>query len=97
MSRLINVVPTVTTRRVASLMIQDAEVTTGADAVLRHLREIPPGQHVALIALLLSQCKLTAKQGAYSVVNQHGTILKRGHELSHVLKVFDKALRLIET
>ncbi|MGQ3210576.1 DUF2794 domain-containing protein [Shinella sp.] len=41
--------------------------------------------------------KLTAKQGAYSVINQHGTILKRGHELSQVLKVFDKALRLIET
>ena len=41
--------------------------------------------------------KLAAKQGAYSVVNQHGTILKRGHELKQVLKVFDKVLRLIET
>ena len=41
--------------------------------------------------------KLAAKQGAYSVVNQHGTILKRGHELNQVLKVFDKVLRLIET
>ena len=41
--------------------------------------------------------KLAAKQGAYSVVNQHGTILKRGQELTQVLKVFDKALRLIET
>lgn len=40
--------------------------------------------------------KLAARQGAYSVVNTHGTILKRGHELSQVLKVFDKALRLID-
>ena len=41
--------------------------------------------------------KLAAKQGAYSVLNIHGTILKRGHELAQVLKVFDKVLRLVET
>ena len=41
--------------------------------------------------------KLAAKQGAFSVVNVHGTILKRGHELAQVLKVFDKVLRLVET
>ena len=41
--------------------------------------------------------KLAARQGAYSVLNTHGTILKRGHELGQVLKVFDKALRLIDT
>lgn len=41
--------------------------------------------------------KLAAKQGAYSVVNAHGTILKRGHELAQVLKVFDKVLKLVET
>jgi len=40
--------------------------------------------------------KLAAKQGAFSVVNVDGRILKRGHELSQVLKVFDKVLRLIE-
>lgn len=40
--------------------------------------------------------KLAAKQGAYSVINVHGTILKRGHELNQVLKVFDKALKLVE-
>ncbi|MBD8553789.1 DUF2794 domain-containing protein [Rhizobium sp. CFBP 8762] len=40
--------------------------------------------------------KLAAKQGAYSVVNVHGTILKRGHELAQVLKVFDKALKLVD-
>ena len=41
--------------------------------------------------------KLAARQGAYSVLNAHGTILKRGHELAQVLKVFDKALKLIKT
>ena len=40
--------------------------------------------------------KLAAKQGAYSVVNVDGRILKRGHELPQVLKVFDKVLKLIE-
>jgi hypothetical protein len=40
--------------------------------------------------------KLAAKQGAYCVVNTDGRILKRGHELPQVLKVFDKALKLIE-
>ena len=40
--------------------------------------------------------KLAAKQGAYSVINTHGVILKRGHELPQVLKVFNKALKLVE-
>jgi hypothetical protein len=40
--------------------------------------------------------KLSAKQGAYSVINTHGTILKRGHDLPQVLRVFDKVLKLIE-
>jgi hypothetical protein len=40
--------------------------------------------------------KLAGKQGAYSVLNTHGTVLKRGHELPQVLKVFDKVLKLIK-
>ncbi|NTE35610.1 DUF2794 domain-containing protein [Agrobacterium tumefaciens] len=40
--------------------------------------------------------KLAAKQGAYCVVNTDGRILKRGHELPQVLKVFNKVLKLIE-
>ncbi|KQV73156.1 DUF2794 domain-containing protein [Rhizobium sp. Root1220] len=40
--------------------------------------------------------KLAAKQGAYAVINTHGTILKRGHELPQVLKVFSKTLKLVE-
>lgn len=40
--------------------------------------------------------KLAAKQGAFSVINTAGLILKRGHELKQVLKVFDKVLKLVE-
>lgn len=40
--------------------------------------------------------KLAAKQGAFSVVNTQGRILKRGHDLKQVLKVFDKVLKLVE-
>ena len=36
--------------------------------------------------------KLRAKQGQYSVMATGGLILKRGHELAQVLKVFDKKL-----
>lgn len=34
--------------------------------------------------------KLARKQGAYSVVNATGQILKRGHELKNVLRILDK-------
>lgn len=39
--------------------------------------------------------KLAAKQGAYLVVSMSGAILKRGHDLAQVLRVFDRTrLRL---
>ena len=41
--------------------------------------------------------KFANKQGAFSVVNVNGMVLKRGHELPQVLKVFDKVLKLIDT
>jgi len=40
--------------------------------------------------------KLARKQGAYSVVAASGLILKRGQDLSRVLTVFDKTLKLVE-
>jgi hypothetical protein len=40
--------------------------------------------------------RLSRKQGAFSVVNANGIILKRGHELGSVLRVFDRSLRLVE-
>lgn len=39
---------------------------------------------------------LRARQGAYSVVAATGAILKRGHELSRVLGVFDSKLKLVK-
>lgn len=36
--------------------------------------------------------QLRNKQGMYSVIAAGGVILKRGHELAQVLKVFDKKL-----
>ena len=36
--------------------------------------------------------KLRAKQGMYAVVAASGHVLKRGHELAQVLRVFDKTL-----
>ncbi len=36
--------------------------------------------------------RLRERQGAYSVVTATGLILKRGHELSQVLRVFDRML-----
>lgn len=40
--------------------------------------------------------KLAQKQGAYAVTDTAGRILKRGHELSRVLKVLEKKPRLID-
>lgn len=40
--------------------------------------------------------KNAKRQGAYSVVAATGLILKRGHELRHVLRVIDRKLQLVE-
>lgn len=40
--------------------------------------------------------KLASKQGAYSVIHTSGRVLKRGHELKQVLKIFEKTLKLVE-
>ena len=39
--------------------------------------------------------RLARRQGAYSVVTALGLVLKRGHELSRVLKVLDKPLKIV--
>ena len=40
---------------------------------------------------------LARKQGAYAVIGQGGVILKRGHDLDQVLKVFDtRRFRVVE-
>ena len=40
--------------------------------------------------------KLARRQGAFSVTAAGGLILKRGQDLSQVLRVFDKALRAVD-
>lgn len=40
--------------------------------------------------------KLARKQGAYAVVGNNGAVLKRGHELGQVLKLFEKQLKLVD-
>jgi len=35
------------------------------------------------------------RQGTFSVVAAGGSVMKRGHELGHVLGVFDRTLRLV--
>jgi hypothetical protein len=39
--------------------------------------------------------KLARRQGAYSVVAASGLIVKRGHDLTQVLKVFDRSPKLV--
>ena len=39
--------------------------------------------------------KLARRQGAYAIVAASGLVLKRGHELARVLRVLDKALKLV--
>ncbi len=40
--------------------------------------------------------KLARKQGAYSVIAAGGQILKRGQDLDRVLRVLEKAVRLVD-
>lgn len=58
-------------------------------SVFRRTSEIPLFQ-------IAKTPKLARKQGAFSVIAAGGRILKRGHELNRVLRVFDKSLRLVK-
>jgi hypothetical protein len=39
--------------------------------------------------------KLSRRQGAFSVISAGGLVMRRGHELERVLRVFDKKLSLV--
>ena len=58
-------------------------------SVFRHASEMP-------LFRIEKRPKLRARQGQYSVVAAGGLILKRGHELAQVLKIFDKKLLKVE-
>ena len=49
-------------------------------------------RHAAEMPLFRIEKRPRARQGQYSVIAAGGVILKRGHELAQVLKIFDKKL-----
>jgi len=57
-------------------------------SVFRRASEIP-------IYRIEKNPRLSRRQGVYSVISATGLILKRGHELERVLRVFDPLLRLV--
>ena len=54
-------------------------------SIFRHAAEIP-------LFRIEKRPRQRAKQGQYSVIAAGGMILKRGHELAQVLRIFDKKL-----
>jgi hypothetical protein len=57
-------------------------------SVFRRTSEVPLFQ-------IVKDPKLARKQGVYSIVAASGMVLKRGHDLARVLKVFDPTLKLV--
>jgi hypothetical protein len=54
-------------------------------SIFRRASEVP-------LLRIEKQPRLRARQGQYSVIAHGGAILKRGHDLAQVLKVFDRKL-----
>lgn len=81
-------------RMVASGIWRDYAIDLMSDravfSVFRRTSEVP-------LFRIEKNPKLAQKQGAYSVIAASGLIMKRGHELERVLRVFDKSLKLIES
>jgi hypothetical protein len=57
-------------------------------SVFRRTSEVP-------IYRIEKNPRLARRQGAYSVVSATGLIVRRGHELDRVLRVFDKGPKLV--
>lgn len=57
-------------------------------SVFRRTSEFP-------IYRIEKQPKLARRQGAYSVISATGLIMRRGHELERVLRVFDRRLSVV--
>jgi hypothetical protein len=62
---------------------------TAVFSVFRRASEVP-------IYRIEKTPRLARKQGAYAVISAAGLILKRGHELTRVLAVLDKGVRLVD-
>ncbi len=57
-------------------------------SVFRRSSEVP-------LFRIVKDPKLARKQGAFSVIATSGMIVKRGHDLAQVLRVFDKSPKLV--
>jgi len=57
-------------------------------SVFRRASEVP-------LYRIEKQPRLARRQGAYSVVAGTGLILKRGHDLANVLRIFDRQMKLV--
>ena len=67
-------------------MLKDAAIFS----VFRRSSEVP-------LYRIEKHPKLARRQGTYMVIGASGQILKRGHELAHVLRVLEKSkLRLVD-
>ena len=58
-------------------------------SVYRHANESP-------LYKIEKNPKLARRQGAYAIIDSSGRNLKRGQDLSQVLKLFEKQLKLVE-
>lgn len=70
------------------------------DYAIDHLREravfsVYRRAHDAPLFQIVKDPRLARKQGMFSVIAATGAVLKRGHELTRVLGVFDSKLKLV--
>lgn len=61
--RVLVIIPTPKTRRLADVMVRAAETTTGHDAALQYLKHVEPAQIPALVGVLLTATKQHKKVG----------------------------------
>lgn len=80
-------------------MVAAGEWRDYAISSLRELAVFSVFRRTAEVPLYrIEKCpRLRARQGAYAVVGQDGRVLRRGHDLAQVLKLFDqKRFGLVE-
>lgn len=80
-------------RMVAAGEWRDYAIDTLADravfSIFRRSTEVP-------LYRVEKNPKLARRQGAYAVISQTGVILKRGTDLSRVIRVIDKSVSLVD-
>ena len=66
----------------------DLERERAVFSIFRRTSEVP-------LYRIVKQPRLARRQGAWSLVTATGLILKRGHDLSNVLRVIDRRLKIV--